>query len=325
MIWSKENLLQLYVEGTLPSEANVEFDRLVKEDPSFCESLVTAVSQDLGPVPEATLDQMAGRLDARYDQIWKVKKEAPVTAAPVVRAPWLPSVSIPAIPPDKLIFVGGVVLFALLAFISLTNPFQEKTLSVEESQIRNFTWTQPAVEQVVPAPVRQVVRRTLSSPARSAASVPVKQAVSAAQVPMALSPAARQQKARELVELAMKSAPGANQWVETTGPKAGALVRADLPPLPDLPAIEETPSYVTAQGNLLRLSIPLTQAENVKVRVADPSGNVIRDLYSGYWQAGSHTLDWDVKDNKGHLLKTGQYNVLVEAGGRIDTQKVTIK
>jgi hypothetical protein len=66
MNYSKDNLLQLYVEGNLPSEAQVEFDQLVKNDPSFNDSLVEAVSKDLGPVPEGVLDRMAGNLDSRF-------------------------------------------------------------------------------------------------------------------------------------------------------------------------------------------------------------------------------------------------------------------
>jgi hypothetical protein len=315
-------MLQLYVQGTLPSEARADFDRLVKEDAAFCESLVLMISQDLGPVPESTLDAMTARLDDRYERIWKPvagTPSAPAASAPRVRLPRLPAlprIGLPSLPVEHSVFIGGIVLAALVALIALTNPFQGKGTNAELQAIEGYRYVEPAkAEPVRPAPVVQkAVKRTVAkaAPSRVAADKP------------AMTERAR--KAQALVEQAMKSAPDGGEWVAVTAPRTAPLAgnKADLP---DLPEFEEAPSYtsVTAMGDTLRLSIPLNQAQAVKIRVTDLKGNLVRDLYSGYWEAGSHTIDWDVKDEAGRAVRSGEYNVLVEAGGQSQTQRVTIK
>jgi len=317
---SKENMLQLYVQGTLPSEAKGDFDRLVKEDPAFCESLVLLLSQDLGPAPEATLDSMSARLDARYDQIWKPAAQKPAAPVPAAapKAPLLPSIRLPRLPTETYIFIGGVTLFALVALVTLTNPFQGTRTTSELDAIGQYRWIEPApaAEAARPAPVRR---------AEAAKKAPKPAVAVSKPAPAAPALSERALKAQALVEQAMRSAPDGGAWVATTAPRSVPSASGDA--LPDLPDFEEAPSYTstTAKGDMLRLSIPLAQAQAVKVRVTDPQGKPVRDLYSGYWEAGSHTIDWDVKDNAGKTLKAGEYNVLVEAGGQPQTQKVTIK
>jgi hypothetical protein len=359
MNWSKDNLLQLYIEGNVPSEARPEFDRLVKEDPSFCELLVGAIALDIGAVPEITLDQMTARLDDRYDRIrqsvpgggFKIPKIAlpvirlPKIALPVIRIPrfslpavrmpkmpWLAKIGpafklrvpqLPPISPEKAIFAGGLLLFMLLSLIPLTNPFQERVQPLEERVIRNFTRIVPVTAKRAVHRAAPMVRRVEKAPLAAKPSLPPPLMEMQAAKPAA------PKTAQALVDMAFKSAPGgeAHPWVETTAPRAGAPAGQELLPLLPLPseAEEPQPSSMTASGDTLRLAIPLDSAQDVNVSVADSSGRIVRNLYSGRWSAGSHTIDWDIKDNRGRMLKAGEYNILVETANQTHTQKVTIK
>ncbi len=337
MTWNPQNLIQLYVEGNMPSEAVPEFDRLVKQDPAFCESLVEGLSRDLGPVPEGSLDQMSARLDARYDQIFKGSPSATVKKAEN-RVPVLPILSaMHSIAPETLIFSCVVALFAALSFITLTNPIQRNGQTLETSQIQKYDGTESFTQSTLPATtsdtlsasgvpvaakrvssfVPKSVKAAVSAPSRPAQAAPVPKAPVLVE-----SNQASDQTAEGLVELAMQSVPGSHPegWVETTGPRSD-----ETQALPALPLLEETPSYVTQKGDLLRLSIPLDQAQAVQVKVADSKGKIVRNLFSGQWEAGPHTLDWDVKDDRGKILKAGQYDILVEAAGKTSKQIVTIK
>lgn len=323
MSYSKENLLQLYIEGNMPSEARAEFDRLVKEDPSFSGSLVDALSRDIGPSPDTVLNRMTADLDARYDQIWKTASGHRV---PKVALPTMPALRLPTMRPEVLMVAGGLTLFGALAFFALTNPFQERVLSVEEQAIQGFRWVDPApaAEKAVRpcAPAVKTARKAADNAAPSAVAPARKTAPEL--VPTGTS-AASPKTAEELVALAMKSAPdgGLNQWVETSGTRA--RTPKALPPLPPLPGMDTSSPGVTERGDLLRLSVPMAQDDNVQVCIADSTGKIVRKLFSGYLKAGDHTFDWDVKDDKGNTLQAGEYNVVVSASGRTHMQKVTIK
>lgn len=329
MSYSKQNLLQLYIEGNMPSEAQVEFDRLVKEDPSFSESLIDALSQDLGPSPDALLDRMTVDLDTRFDQMWQTVSKAGKTKFTL---PSLPALPLPKWSPESMMVGGGIALFTALALLAFFNPFQNSVPSVEEQAIQGFRWTQPApaAEQAVRpvAAVKQAVRETARTSAPQKAPVAV-QAKRSAPPLVAVggtgTTASSPKTAEELVALAMKNAPDGGQWIERSGSNTGTRVPKALPPLPPLPGAAVAPSSETARGDLLRLSVPMAQDDKVQISVIDPSGKVVRNLFSGYMKAGDHTIDWDVKDDKGKAVKAGDYNVVVSASGRTHMQKVTIK
>jgi hypothetical protein len=77
MKFPPENLIKIYLDGSFTEEAQVEFDRLMKQDPAFAEKVTSAVAERLGPVPETLVDQVSARLDDKIVGIWSQYKPAP--------------------------------------------------------------------------------------------------------------------------------------------------------------------------------------------------------------------------------------------------------
>jgi len=80
-----------------------------------------------------------------------------------------------------------------------------------------------------------------------------------------------------------------------------------------------------AEGSFIRLAIHMDQTQKVWVRVLDPNGLVVRNIFKGQWTAGDHTMDWDGKDDHGHGLASGTYQVTVQSGGRTQSTSVNLQ
>jgi hypothetical protein len=76
-MYKAEDLLEVYMNGSFTEDAQAEFDRLVREDPSFAEKVTQAVAQRLGPAPEETVNLVSGRLDSRMGEIWEKGRPSP--------------------------------------------------------------------------------------------------------------------------------------------------------------------------------------------------------------------------------------------------------
>jgi flagellar hook capping protein FlgD len=72
----------------------------------------------------------------------------------------------------------------------------------------------------------------------------------------------------------------------------------------------------------LRWSLPT--AGDVRLRVHDVAGRVIRTLQNGRLAAGEHSAVWDQRDDAGHRVAPGLYFVRFEAAGRSLGQKVIL-
>jgi hypothetical protein len=72
----------------------------------------------------------------------------------------------------------------------------------------------------------------------------------------------------------------------------------------------------------LRWSLP--QAGEVRLRVHDVAGRIIRTLQNGRLPAGEHSVVWDQRDDGGHRVSPGLYFVRFEASGRSLGQKVIL-
>ncbi len=72
----------------------------------------------------------------------------------------------------------------------------------------------------------------------------------------------------------------------------------------------------------LRWSLP--QAGNVRLRVHDVAGRLMRTLQDGWLTAGTHSAVWDQRDDAGRILRAGLYFVRFEAAGRSLGQKVVV-
>ena len=56
-----------------------------------------------------------------------------------------------------------------------------------------------------------------------------------------------------------------------------------------------------------RLDIICRKAEKVNISIYNSLGQKVRILENGYQQAGSHTVQWDSKDEHGISLSSGLY------------------
>ncbi len=111
---------------------------------------------------------------------------------------------------------------------------------------------------------------------------------------------------------------------------AGSLVEAGVD---DFSLLAFAPSLVAVEGiaapgrialavassnpgqGAMRLSYALPEAGAVSLRVYDLRGRAVRTLVSGALDAGSHTVEWDGRDDHGTLVPSGAYFARLAAGG----------
>jgi hypothetical protein len=79
MKYTPEDLLQVYMNGSMTEEAQEAFDHFMSEDPHFSETVTNAMAERMGPVPEESVSQISARLDAKIESIW-VKNQPSQTA-----------------------------------------------------------------------------------------------------------------------------------------------------------------------------------------------------------------------------------------------------
>jgi flagellar hook assembly protein FlgD len=72
----------------------------------------------------------------------------------------------------------------------------------------------------------------------------------------------------------------------------------------------------------LRWALP--QAGEVRLRVHDVAGRLVRTLQNGWMAAGEHRVVWDSKDERGQLVRPGLYFVRLENSGRSLGEKVVL-
>jgi subtilisin family serine protease len=72
----------------------------------------------------------------------------------------------------------------------------------------------------------------------------------------------------------------------------------------------------------LRWALP--QGGNVRVRVHDVAGRLVRTLQNGWMTAGEHSAVWDSEDERGQLVRPGLYFVRLENSGRSVGEKVIL-
>lgn len=77
MKFSPETLLRIYLDGSFTEEAQAEFDALMRKDPAFAERVTQSIAERLGPVPDASVDAIASRLDAKVQDLWVRHKPSP--------------------------------------------------------------------------------------------------------------------------------------------------------------------------------------------------------------------------------------------------------
>jgi hypothetical protein len=73
----------------------------------------------------------------------------------------------------------------------------------------------------------------------------------------------------------------------------------------------------------LRFSVP-TGAEHVGLRILNVGGRVVRTLVDGPVGPGTHSRVWDGTDDRGEAVASGVYFMRLEAGGEVETRKMTL-
>ncbi|HEU4928801.1 MAG TPA: FlgD immunoglobulin-like domain containing protein, partial [Candidatus Krumholzibacteria bacterium] len=99
------------------------------------------------------------------------------------------------------------------------------------------------------------------------------------------------------------------------------------------------PATVTTAARMLALgqnhpnpfnpstTIPFTVAADdsrVRLFVLDASGRLVRTLYNGTKPAGSHTVTWDGRDERGGAASSGVYFYVLDVGGERRTRKMVL-
>jgi hypothetical protein len=88
-----------------------------------------------------------------------------------------------------------------------------------------------------------------------------------------------------------------------------------------LGALEPNPS-----SGSTRLAFALARAGQVRMRVHDVTGRLVRRIDAGSLPAGRQQLSWDGRDDTGHTVRIGLYFIGLEAGGRtLGTRRVVIQ
>lgn len=70
------------------------------------------------------------------------------------------------------------------------------------------------------------------------------------------------------------------------------------------------------------ISIARADRENVRIKIYDVSGKLVRTFDRTQWQDGAQSVEWDRTDNAGRKVSAGVYLFRVEGTGSVATQKI---
>ncbi|HET9869137.1 MAG TPA: FlgD immunoglobulin-like domain containing protein [bacterium] len=162
MRWPRETLIQLYLEGGLRPEAQREFNRLMRKDPTFPNEVTEAAQRAFRSLP-------VGAPPAPVPAV-----PAPTAPPPVpVRAPLRPRFSWPAFEPKKLMpHLGlGLMVLAALGVLFLAADW------IRQARPR----PKPRPAAAVPSdPIRQVLVKDQSPSPEEEGAIGVSPSLSAA-------------------------------------------------------------------------------------------------------------------------------------------------
>ena len=93
----------------------------------------------------------------------------------------------------------------------------------------------------------------------------------------------------------------------------------------DLPAeVDFSAPWPNPARSAARWSYALPQAGEVRVEVFSPNGRRVREVASGWRQAGRGELTWDLRDQSGRTVPAGIYMVRAQLGGRSWTGSLAV-
>jgi uncharacterized repeat protein (TIGR01451 family) len=94
---------------------------------------------------------------------------------------------------------------------------------------------------------------------------------------------------------------------------------------PNVLSTRPFPNPVTANAVSIQYNIPTTAGSaDVRITIFDVSGRVVKSLVPGVQDAGSHSADWDLRDDDGASVPSGIYFYRLVAGEETITEKLMV-
>jgi hypothetical protein len=93
-------------------------------------------------------------------------------------------------------------------------------------------------------------------------------------------------------------------------------------PLPSKPSLASCSPNPFRDRTQINYALPT--AGNVSLRVYDATGRIVRTLASGHQKAGSYSVTWDSKDNRGHDVPRGVYFYRLDTPGFRSVKKAVV-
>jgi hypothetical protein len=103
---------------------------------------------------------------------------------------------------------------------------------------------------------------------------------------------------------------------------SNAVTGVDDPPAAATVRLQPNRPNPFSVRTAIRFDLP--QRERVTLRIYDVTGRVVRTLAGGEFEAGSHALDWDGRDEGGSPLQAGLYFCRLEAGAAHGTRRMVL-
>ncbi len=313
MKFSPESLIEIYLNGSFTEEAQVEFDKLMRQDAAFAERVTKAVAERVGPTPDS-LERISTNLDSKIDGIWNSHKPAPY---------------------GRILKKSVQVAILLVAMGGLYGGFKHYWMSHHATN---------GVEGLVPSLTDASATHERSSASGGSSKAPTGPSTGS-NVKKVLSKKTADELSRDQTSsVDLNGSPASVDMKSSTSPalktlddhstKANPVLNSDKEKGKGstLTGLTVTPLPVSAmtgsqieEGDALRVSIETEKKQNVVVTVLDSNGLLVRHLYQGIWNVGIHLVDWDGKDEIGNPVLPGNYTVIVNADGKTMSGTVTVQ
>ncbi|MBI90072.1 MAG: hypothetical protein CMG60_08295, partial [Candidatus Marinimicrobia bacterium] len=72
------------------------------------------------------------------------------------------------------------------------------------------------------------------------------------------------------------------------------------------------------------ISFELFKDSDINIQIFDVSGKMVKDLVSGFHNTGSHTIQWNAKDENGKTLSAGLYLYAIQVGNIVYSKKMVL-
>ena len=77
-------------------------------------------------------------------------------------------------------------------------------------------------------------------------------------------------------------------------------------------------------NNSISISFEIPNSKNVNLSIFDMKGRNIRQMNLGVLSTGFHKVLWDGKNNFGNEIPSGIYMAVLEVGGKMNIQKISL-